>query len=280
MGLFRRRGSKANLAEGALEATPAPSLPPPPPTPHKDILLAPNTVVCTVLETWQWLLEVALKDTIDFTIVGDLTALPTASRGDTTNDAGPPAATPSRRRRKKTPTACPLRIEVKSEQGLLLRAFHGSSEAFDGLEDKDELFRTLQRCRCDHLELSPPSRLINWDVTRDECHNVVGDEMPVLGGTRNTGEIVAVLKEPMGSRGTGIFFVRSAEEIHEIINEHKKQAMSKPNFLDDLIASKGRIPCWGKSMIRYWSPVIEESHALTSTSYLLQCSKLRLGHAF
>ena len=270
MGLFRRRGSKGNLEEKTLEAEPAHTVPPPPPRPYKDILLAPNTVVCSVLETWQWLLEESLKEPIDLTIVRDFTELPTAGLGDVTSDSGPPAATPSRRRRKKTPTTCPLRIEIKSAGGSLLRASHGSSEAFDGLEDKDELFRTLQRCRCDHLELSPPSRLINWDVTKDECRNVVGDEMPVLGGTRKSDETVAVLKEPMGSRGTGIFFVRSAEEIHEIIDKHKKQAMSKPNFLDDLIASKGRIPCWGKSTIRCWSPVIDESNVLTSMSYFFR----------
>jgi hypothetical protein len=209
-------------------------------------MLAPNNVVCNVLEDWQWFLEGALKDSVTLSIVGDLTELPSAGLGDATTDLTPPASTPSRRRRKKAPSACPLRVEVKSEEGRLLCASHGSSEAFDGLEDKDELFRTLQRCRCDHLELSPPSRLINWDVTKDECRNVVGDKMPALGGTKDDGETVAVLKEPMGSRGTGIFFVRNAEEIHEIIDEHKKRAMSKPGFLDDLIASKGRIPSWGK----------------------------------
>lgn len=251
MGLFRRRGSNVHLEEGAAPPSPsasrhAPHAPPPPPAAPLDILAAPNTVVCNVVELWQWLLEGALKDSVDYSIVGDLTELPTASLGKTTEDTPPPATTPSRRRRKKAPSACPLRVEVKGAAGRLLRASHGSSEAFDGLEDKDELFRTLQRCRCDHLELSPPSRLINWDVTKDECRNVVGDKMPVLGGTKGTNEIVAVLKEPMGSRGTGIFFVRNAEEIHTIIDEHKKQTMSKPNFLDDLIASKGRIPSWGK----------------------------------
>jgi hypothetical protein len=87
--------------------------------------------------------------------------------------------------------------------------------------------------------------LVNWDVTKEECINVVGRDMPTLLGHEGP-ETVAVLKEPMGSRGTGIFFVRNAEEIHSIIDEHKKEAMSKPNFLDDLIEAKGRIPSWGK----------------------------------
>lgn len=253
MGLFKKWGSKNNLeAEGTNSASPSRGGPPPPPptSPQKDVLTAPNKVVCCVAEQWQWLLQGALKESTGFLIAGDVSGLPTAALvGESQGDAAPTAATPSRRRRKKLASACPLRIEVIDEEGRLICASHASSEAFDGLEDKDEMFRTLQRCRCDHLELSPPSRLINWDVTKDECHNVVGEKMPTLAGNTGTKETVAVLKEPMGSQGQGIYFVRNAQEIHEIIDEHKKEAMARPNFLDELIASKGRIPSWGKSNI-------------------------------
>jgi len=251
MGLFRRRGSKANLVE---EDGPAASGNPPPPpvaptSPPRDILLAPNTVVCSILEPWQWLLEEAWQENVDYSVVADVTELPSSLLGDAkTDDTAVPAATPSRRRRKKAPLPCPLRVEIKGEGGRLLRASHATSEAFDGLEDKDELFRTLQRCRCDHLELSPPSLLLSWDVSKDECRNLVGKSLPVLSGTTEAKEVFAVLKEPMGSRGTGIFFVRNDEEIYEIIAEHKKRLS---NSLDDLIASKGRVPSWGKSVILY-----------------------------
>lgn len=247
MGIFRKRGSQNDNTEtsedGAKQSVGRRSEAPPPP-PAVDVLASPSTVVCTVVEPWQFFLEAAFEEGRNLTLV-DVSELPTASLPDAENETSPPP-TPSRRRFKKPASACPLRVEVKDGEGRLVRAAHADSEGFDGLEDKDELFRTLQRCRCEHLELSPPSRLVNWDVTKDECKNVVGQEMPTLLGNQGTPETMAVLKEPMGSRGTGIFFVRNAEEIHAIIDEHKKGAMSKPNFLDDLIASKGRIPSWGK----------------------------------
>lgn len=245
MGLFRKRGSGSHvLGEDVNKPSRADQNPPPAPSsPTKDILAAPNDVICTVSEHWQWLLEAASSDGKQLSIVDRPTDLPTASMNAT--EASPPPTPSSRRRRKKPPNACPFRLEIKTGDGRLVRAAHGSSEAFDGLEDKDELVRTLQRCRCDHLELSPPSRLVNWDVTKEECSNVVGKDMPTLLGNEGP-ETVAVLKEPMGSRGTGIFFVRNAEEIHNIIDEHKREAVAKTNFLDDLIASKGRIPSWGK----------------------------------
>lgn len=165
-----------------------------------------------------------------------------------------------RRRNQKNNTAttdtnCTLRVEIISNTNTqkdnsrpwILRAFHCTSQAFDGLDDKDELARTLKRCRCEDMDISPPSQLINWDVTKEECKNLVGDSLPSLldeteiapASTR-----IAVLKEPMGSRGTGVFFVRDADEIHTIIEEHRQRAVSEDGFLDNLIAQKGRIPSW------------------------------------
>lgn len=234
MGLFSKRGSKDKLSDVAVGETGAPP-------PSEDVLMAPNKVICTVGEQYKWLLQEALKDTAsNLLIVEQETELPTSLQTDDI-----PPETPSRRRKKKSSSFCPLRLEVQDSNDELLLAVHGISEAFDGIEDKDELVRTMQRCRCDHLEISPPSRLVNWDVTKEECMNVVGKEMPTLLGSKNQ-EGVAVLKEPMGSRGTGIFFVRSAEEIHTIIEEHRKRAVEDPNFLPEIIAMKGRIPSWGK----------------------------------
>ena len=48
----------------------------------------------------------------------------------------------------------------------------------------------------------------------------------------------------MGSRATGVFFVRDTDEIHTIIEEHRQRAVSERGFLDNLIAQKGRIPSW------------------------------------
>jgi hypothetical protein len=76
---------------------------------------------------------------------------------------------------------------------------------------------------------------------------LVGDSLPTLSEinpTASTSIRIAVLKEPMGSRGTGVFFVRDADEIHTIIEEHRQRAISEDGFLDNLIAQKGRIPSW------------------------------------
>ena len=138
-----------------------------------------------------------------------------------------------------------LRLEkINTKNDAIEIAVHGTSAALDSLEDKDELVRTIQRCRCEHLQLSPPAVLINWDVSKDECKRVLGDSLPVLPG--NSGRY-AVLKEPMGSRGEGVFFVKDAEEIHKIVSEHRQRAQKEPGFLDKLISAKGRIPSWGKS---------------------------------
>lgn len=68
--------------------------------------------------------------------------------------------------------------------------------------------------------------------------------MPCLEANSPGSAHIAVLKEPMGSRGTGVFFVKDADEIHAIIEEHRQRAISEEGFLDDLIAQKGRIPSW------------------------------------
>lgn len=175
-----------------------------------------------------------------------------------------------------------VRSSTNNDTIVMEVAVHGTSAALDGMEDKDELVRTLQRCRCDHLHLSPPAVLFSWDVTHDECVNVIGKNgIPTLTVSGSTGGIAtntepaattsdtqqqppaagdvepsnadtktyAVLKEPMGSQGRGIYFVASAEEIHKIIDEHHKRAKNEPDFLDNLIAVKGRIPSWGTLVV-------------------------------
>lgn len=204
-----------------------------------------------VRHPWQWVMY-CIEKAQSMTQVGSIPELPSAllaASKEGTPGAITPSSTPATRKRRQNrrlnrPST--LKIEITDENsGALVFAAHGSSSAFDGLEDKDELVRTLQRCRCENLALSPPSILINWDVTREECFNVVGKVLPALENNKSD-NIVAVLKEPMGSQGKGIFFVKDAEEIHAIINEQRERAMAEPAFLDNLISDKGRIPSWGK----------------------------------
>ena len=165
-----------------------------------------------------------------------------------------------RRRARSAQGRASLRLEViDTTTGRIALAVHGTSACFEGLGDKDELVRTMQRCRCDHLHLSPPSILIQWDVTQEECYNVVGRTLPrtsnggsngdsdgAHGSNTSASSMFAVLKEPMGSQGKGIFFVQNAEEIHQIIDENHRRASEDPDLLENLIADKGRIPSWGR----------------------------------
>jgi hypothetical protein len=209
----------------------------------------------TVRSPWQWVMSCVATD--EMTEVEQNSDLPSAkflaehANSATQTENGPPpgrsASTRRRRAAKDRRAVVPstLRLEkINAKSGEIEIAVHGTSAALDCLEDKDELVRTIQRCRCEHLNLSPPAVLINWDVSKDECKRVLGEKLPTLPG--NTDSKYAVLKEPMGSRGEGVFFVKDAEEIHETISTHRQRAQKEPGFLDKLIEAKGRIPSWGK----------------------------------
>jgi len=201
-----------------------------------------------VRSPWQWVME-RVADKSSMKPVATAADLPSAQKVvQVENGAATPMTPATRRRRASRKGVVPatLKIEISDPTtGEVVYAAHGSSAGLDGLEDKDELVRTMQRSRCDHLLISPPSVLINWDVTREECLNLVGEKLPALKGNLEEDK-VAVLKEPMGSQGKGIYFVRTAEEIHKIIDEHHQRALQEPEFLDNLIAVKGRIPSWGE----------------------------------
>lgn len=210
----------------------------------------------TVRSPWQWVLSaIATNAMTEVEKTADLPSAKIAAQQQNgaeseNEESNMPIRSASTRRRqrlfkeRRAGVPSTLRLEkLNADTGAIEIAVHGTSAAFDSLEDKDELVRTIQRCRCEHLKLSPPAVLINWDVSKDECKRVLGDSLPVLPG--NTGSY-AVLKEPMGSRGEGVFFVKDAEEIHRIITEHRLRAQQEPGFLDQLIAAKGRIPSWGK----------------------------------
>lgn len=176
--------------------------------------------------------------------------------------------TPRRRKQRAVPPPCTLRLELLDTEGQLISpAFFGCSCALDGLEDKDELVRTFQRCRADHLQFSPPSVLIKWDVQESECHNML-KELPALSEVTSK---FAVLKEPMGSRGEGIYFVQSVEEMYRIIKEHRDRALHEgDDFLDSVMAHKGRIPSWGEYMYNavLWTSVTGYSRTLESIPFV------------
>ena len=170
MGFFKRKTKKNVPAEAQGEVDP----------PQPDPFSVENSIVCNVHPSFQWIIEEMQKDSgmKNLSVVEKSNELPTAV-WQAKNGGGelpkPAAATRSRstgRRKKGPPGPCSLQIEIQNSDEEIIDAVHGTSEAFDGLEDKDELVRTTQRCRCEQLELTPPSRLITWDATKEECKNV------------------------------------------------------------------------------------------------------------
>jgi hypothetical protein len=237
---------------GATNLPQAPQTPQAPPPPIIDVWNGSTqsnggsvgTVHYFVRHPWSWVMKEIATSTM--VVCENTSDLPSAKL-----PPGVPAITPAtpatRRRREARKLQGPstLKIEItEPTTNEIIFAVHGSSPALDGLEDKDELVRTLQRSRCESLNLTPPSVLLSWDVTQKECSKIIGDNLPVLASNLSTDKF-AVLKEPMGSQGRGIFFVGNADEIHKIIDAHRQRALKEEGFLDNLIAVKGRIPSWG-----------------------------------
>jgi len=201
-----------------------------------------------VRHPWEWVMDDLAKDAA-MNPVDEASNLPSAKQASAQEVS---TSSPRRTRRarnnarnKANQGRTSLRMEVvDSETGQIMLAAHGTSGCFDGLGDKDELVRTFQRCRCEQVQLSPPAILIQWDVSKEECNNIVGTKLPSLNKNADPSSTVAVLKEPMGSRGRGIYFVRTADEIHQIIDENHQRASQEPDLLENLIAAKGRIPSW------------------------------------
>lgn len=214
-------------------------------------------------KTWLWVMDRCKTPNMKLETHG-ASALPSAQlaiTASTVSSSSSVTNTPRQRRRasarrSKQQLPATLRMEViDPSTKRVVVAWHGTSAAFDGLEDKDALVRTIQRCRVEELHLSPPSVLINWDCSLEECRNLVGSTLPTVQADTNTnstenadtnpGETFAVLKEPMGSQGKGIYFVRNVDEIHSIIDKHHQRARAEPDVLEALIAAKNRIPSWG-----------------------------------
>lgn len=143
-------------------------------------------IFITVREPWNWVMEdVCTRNSGGLSIITrvdtkeDLPSGKLASVATLAAASHPNTSRTGRRRNQKNNTAtidknCTLRVEIISNANThqdksrpwTLKAFHCTSQAFDGVDDKDELARTLRRCRCEDLEISPPSQLINWDVTK------------------------------------------------------------------------------------------------------------------
>ena len=162
--------------------------------PREAIVVGPlqsegNHAFISVRSPWEWVMDgVCTQNGAGLVAItrvgasGDLPSGKLASIAAVAVASHPRQSSTSRRRQQRgintaaTDANCTLRVEIVSNRSTghnsnharpwSLEVFHCTSQAFDGLDDKDELARTLKRCRCEDMNISPPSQLINWDVTK------------------------------------------------------------------------------------------------------------------
>lgn len=213
-----------------------------------------------VRNPWQWVMELLEKDEESSK---KFQLIQYSSREELPSSQLPEP--PSRGKKKKRDFNLSFDVLQQKEDGLhLINCYHGISAALDGLEDKDELVRTFQRCRIDHLEYAPPSILLRWDTTLQECQKIVSDDLPTLSSSKSK---FAVLKEPLSSKGEGIHFVRNVQEIHDVLEQHRQT--KGDDFLTEVMEQKGRIPMWILQAEIHPAMLIRDSKKFHIRTYIL-----------
>lgn len=140
---------------------------------------------------------------------------------------------------------CEVVENLETQSCRIKKVVIGTSACLEGLSDKDLFASTMMKHNANFS--IPPTLLIDWDVSEEDCRNI---QFPICDGGKTANneqeEIVAVLKTPLGSRGEGVFFVSTHEEIVDRVQDNYRRAVAEKNgtFLKDLLASKGRIPSW------------------------------------
>ena len=166
-----------------------------------------------------------------------------------------------------------LQVEKSTVEKIVL----GTSTALDGLSDKDQFVDVMERCGAGFA--IPPSILINWDATYEEIKEIefpTCEDCKICDSTSQDSDIIfSVLKTPLGSRGEGVFFVSTHDEIWEKVHSNYLRALSEGNgkFIEEMQLTKGRIPSWvlsseikslqilsRKCHFRTYAIIIEESN--------------------
>ena len=152
-----------------------------------------------------------------------------------------------------------LSMNEEISKETIITAIHGTSTVLKNLEDKDVLCRTLIKWNCEHL--CPPTILLPWDVCDEQKWKVFCGQIQtclphVFNSTYDHNSSsryndfkqmpapCAVLKTPLGSRGEGIYFVNTLQEIYDKAEKNKQNALAEKGFLKWIQKSKGRIPSW------------------------------------
>ena len=105
----------------------------------------------------------------------------------------------------------------------------GDSLLLEGLEDKDVFAYTMNKYAADKI---PYTLLLPYDA------HLTGKEQVVLPSTP------AVLKQPLGCCGEGVFFVYSPDDVLKKVAEDYERATKEKGFLAEIMRSKQRIPMW------------------------------------
>jgi len=174
-------------------------------------------VVFTCLGCWQWVMQLAV-DEAKWVQYGDLPSwrklkLDYISSG--------------RKVKKLRPPPGFLRIEGPGERVWV------SGTAFDQMGDKD-LLAQISNDDPALRDFVPASHLVAWD-----CDDVSEVSLP-----NPNGELLSVLKAPLGCQGVGIHFVTTPSQVLEIIAIDAENARNEPGFMEYIMSSMGRIPKW------------------------------------
>jgi len=246
-------------------------------------------------------------------MVSHFSLLPSQSYRD--NDSSINLNVSNKAKVRRAPQPCTLRFEVATIDPLnhihhVIFASHGISRVLDGCNDKDELVRTIfyassqnkeiigQMCIMDHLAtglfisdgICPRSALIAFDASYAQIVETTASYFPALvnldihcesdeGVYAHEHHPVAVLKSPLGSRGDGVFFVSSVQDMWDIIHGHYKRALQEPSvFLDTIFQEKGRFPAWVLQREVY-PPMLIRQKKFHFRSYIIVLERKHPFHA-
>ena len=126
-----------------------------------------------------------------------------------------------------------MRLERPSTANFVFyggkRLVLGDSLLLEGLEDKDVFAYTMNKYAMDKI---PYTLLLPYDAHLNAKEQVKLPSTP------------AVLKQPLGCCGEGVFFVYSTEDVLKKVAEDYERATKEKGFLEEIMRSKQRIPMW------------------------------------
>jgi hypothetical protein len=167
----------------------------------------------TVIGFWRWVFELAISD---------LDAAGYASRRVFC--------------KQKEISESVMRLDRPSTANFLFsdgnRLVLGDSLVLEGLEDKDVFVTTMSKYSSDKI---PPSTLLPYDMHLSDEKKKAALVLP---------STPAVLKQPLGCCGHGVFFVSTVDEVLSKVKGNYARAQAEKGFMELIVRTKKRIPEW------------------------------------